>query len=138
VALTVTDNKAASSQCQATVTVADTTPPSIASATATPSVLWPPNHQMVPVTLSVVVSDNCAATAACQIVSVSSNEPPEGLGDGDMAPDWVITGKLAVGLRAERSGTGNGRVYTIMVRCTDAAGNSSSKTVTVSVPHDRR
>ena len=69
---------------------------------------------------------------------VSSNEPVNGTGDGDTAPDWVITGNLTVDLRAERSGTGSGRVYTITVRCTDASGNSSTKTVTVTVPHDRR
>jgi hypothetical protein len=40
-------------------------------------------------------------------------------------------------LRAERSGTGSGRVYTITVQCTDAAGNSTTKTVTVTVAHDQ-
>jgi hypothetical protein len=65
---------------------------------------------------------------------VSSNEPDNGLGDGDTANDWVITGPMTVQLRAERAGNGTGRVYTITVRCTDAAGNSSERTVTVSVP----
>jgi hypothetical protein len=63
---------------------------------------------------------------------VSSNEPldPDG--------DWVITGNLTLNLRAERLGTGTGRVYTISVQCTDPSGNSSTKTTTVTVPHDSR
>jgi hypothetical protein len=41
-----------------------------------------------------------------------------------------------VKLRAERSGTGEGRVYTITITATDASGNVSKQTVTVAVPHD--
>jgi hypothetical protein len=67
---------------------------------------------------------------------VSSNEPQNGLGDGNMAPDWEITGDDTVNLRAERSGRRSGRVYTIAVTCTDACGNNSTGNVVVNVPHD--
>jgi len=67
---------------------------------------------------------------------VTSNEPVDGLGDGDTGPDWQITGDLTVNLRAERSGQGSGRIYTITIECTDFSGNSSTKTVTVSVPRN--
>jgi len=50
---------------------------------------------------------------------------------------WQITGNLTLNLRAERSGNGNGRVYTLIVGCTDASGNSSTKTTGVTVPHDQ-
>jgi len=60
-----------------------------------------------------------------------------GLGDGDTAPDWVIGNGLMVQLRSERAGTGNGRVYTVLVQSTDEWGNSSTKTVTVAVPHSK-
>ena len=54
-----------------------------------------------------------------------------------LAPDdSQITGPLTVRLRAERLGEGTGRVYTIVIKCTDRAGNSAFKTVTVTVPHD--
>ncbi len=43
-----------------------------------------------------------------------------------------------VQLRAERAGTGNSRVYTITITCTNSAGQASSQTVTVAVPHDDR
>jgi hypothetical protein len=121
-----------------TVIVKDTKPPVISNLIASPSVLWPPNHEMVPITLTVSASDNCDSNPICQIVSVISNEPENGLGDGDKAPDWEITGTLTVNLRAERSGKGDGRVYTVKVRCTDNAGNFSDHTITVTVPHDKR
>jgi hypothetical protein len=52
--------------------------------------------------------------------------------------DWVITGDHCLQLRAERSGKGCGRVYTITVQATDCAGNvSAPKTLTVKVPHSQ-
>jgi hypothetical protein len=48
--------------------------------------------------------------------------------------DWHITGPLTVDLRAERSGTGSGRVYTITVQCTDKNGNFARSAVKVTVP----
>jgi len=42
-----------------------------------------------------------------------------------------------VTLRAERSGNGKGRTYTITVTCTDVAGKSATRTVAVEVPHDK-
>ena len=74
----------------------------------------------------------------CSIVGISSNEPDNGLGDGDTAGDIVITGPLTVKLRAERAAKGPGRTYTITVEVTDASGNSSTATTTVVVPRDQR
>jgi hypothetical protein len=115
----------------------ETSPPNISSVGATPNVLTPPNHKMVPVTLTVAVSDNCDAGVAqsCHIVSVTSNEPVSGNGEGDTAPDWEITGNLTLNLRAERAGGGTGRIYTMSVQCTDNAGNSANRSTTVTVPH---
>jgi len=115
----------------------ETSPPNISSVSATPNVLTPPNHKMVPVALTVAVSDNCDAAVgqSCHVVSVTSNEPISGNGEGDTAPDWEITGNLTLNLRAERSGGGTGRIYTISVQCTDNAGNSASRSTTVTVPH---
>jgi pectinesterase len=39
-------------------------------------------------------------------------------------------------LRAERGGSGAGRVYTVTYRATDAAGNSGQAAAIVTVPHD--
>jgi hypothetical protein len=81
----------------------------------------------------VSASDGCGAVT-CRITSVTSNEPISGTGGGDLSPDWQITGPLTLLVRAERSPKGDGRVYTITVVCTDASGNTSTKTTTVSVP----
>ncbi|HEX6132911.1 MAG TPA: hypothetical protein VFZ24_02935 [Longimicrobiales bacterium] len=119
------------------IDVVDTTPPVIHAASATPDELWPANHKMTATTVSVDVSDACDAAPVCRIVSVASNEPANGTGDGDATPDWQITGALTVELRAERSGSGTGRVYTITVECADASGNVARTDVIVTVPHDR-
>lgn len=121
-----------------TVTVDDTTAPVIQSLSASPNELWPPNHKMVPVTVNIEVSDNCGNSVTSRITDVSGNEPVNGLGDGDTSPDWEITGDLTLNLRAERSGTGNGRVYLITVECSDEYGNSTTGTVTVTVPKSKK
>jgi hypothetical protein len=138
VTLTCTDERRASSSCQASVRVVDTIAPTISALSASPNVLWPPNHQMVPVTVAVTASDVCDSDPRCRITSVMSNEPATGLGDGNTAPDWQITGDLTVDLRAERSGSGSGRVYTITVQCSDFSNNSSSRATMITVANDQR
>jgi rhamnogalacturonan endolyase len=115
----------------------DTQPPAFKTLTASAMTLWPPNHRMVPVSLDVALVDLLDPTPSARIIGVSSNEPIDGVDDGTTSPDWEITGALSVNLRAERSGVGTGRVYTIQVEARDAAGNATPQTVTVSVPLER-
>jgi hypothetical protein len=136
ITLVVNDGFQDSEPDDVTITVVDDTPPGICLS-ASPQTLWPPNHKMVPVTISVSASDNYDPAPSCEIFSVASNEPVNGTGDGNTSPDWEFTGALTVDLRAERSGSGSGRVYTIDVECTDASDNSSQDTVEVHVPHDQ-
>jgi pimeloyl-ACP methyl ester carboxylesterase len=131
-----TDDSGNQAKASTTVTVVDTKPPVIQGITPSPDVLWPPNRAMRSVDLNVSVYDICDTKPFCKIVSVSSSEPVTGPGD-KTTPDWVITGNLTVGLRAERRGNGNGRVYTIQLRCADDSGNSSTRTTKVTVPHDQ-
>ena len=138
VTCTATDSGGGTSACTFTVTVADVEPPVITEVTASPDVLWPPNHHMRPVTIAVDVTDNCDADPACHITGVTSSEPENTRGDGNTSPDWVITGPLTVDLRAERSGQGPGRIYTNAVSCVDEAGNKATGAATVFVPHDMR
>jgi hypothetical protein len=126
---------AGSASCTTKVTVRDTAPPAVESVKASPNALWPPNHQMVPVRVEVKASDACGEVRS-KIVSVTSNEPDNGHGDGNTSPDWKITGDLTVDLRAERAGPGKGRVYTIKVEISDDAGNKVTRNTTVLVPHD--
>ncbi len=114
------------------------TPPTIRSVVATPDVLWPVNHQMMPVSVAADVSDDLDPSPVCRIVSVAGSEPGKAPGDGNTGSDWNITGPLTLELRAERSGRSAGRTYTITVECADASGNRSEAPVTVRVPHDQR
>jgi hypothetical protein len=130
---TATDSHGNTASATQTIVVKDTQPPIVTNPSASPNSLWPPNHTMQDVTVTYNASDNCGAVN-CRISSVTSNEPVNGLGDGDTAPDWVIVDPHKVQLRAERAGGGSGRVYTITVACTDSSNNTTTKTVTVSVP----
>ncbi|HLX64807.1 MAG TPA: PKD domain-containing protein [Planctomycetota bacterium] len=118
------------------ITVNDVTPPVISGITANPATLWPPNHKMVSVTVMPNVTDNCDPNPVCKIISVTSNEPDTG-NNKKFSPDFNITGNLTVDLRAERAGSGSGRIYTLTIQCTDKSGNSSTSTVDVTVPHDQ-
>lgn len=134
VSVSVTDAAGVMAECGTTVTVVDTTPPTITSAKATPSVLWPPNHRMVPIKLEVKATDLCGSTT-WKVASVTSSEAVNAVGSGNTAPDWVISGQK-VSLRAERSGKTGPRIYTINVVAEDESGNESQpKAITVTVPH---
>jgi uncharacterized repeat protein (TIGR01451 family) len=112
-------------------------PPTITGVSADKPVLWPPNHKLENVTVNYEVTDNCPLPPNSCTLSVTSNEPINGTGDGDTSPDWIILDAHHVQLRAERAGKGNGRIYTITITCIDSAGNSSHQGVEVSVPHDQ-
>ena len=118
------------------VVVQDTTGPTITVATANPGALWPPNHKMVDVTLTVQATDATDPSPSIHIISVSSNQPVNGTGDGDVGPDWNITSPLTLQLRAERS-HGQDRIYTITVAATDLYGNVSTADVIVRVAQSR-
>ena len=119
------------------VVVKDTTAPSINTLSASPDFLWAPNHKMVVVNLAAGITDNCDSAPTSRIISVTSNEPASGMGSGDAAPDWEITGNLTLNLRSERMGTGIDRLYTVTVEAKDASGNTSTRTVIVTVPHNQ-
>jgi predicted extracellular nuclease len=114
------------------VGVCETTAP-VVEVTATPNTLWPPDHKYRDVTASVSVTD-ADPSADVELVSVTSNEPDNGEDDGNTINDIVILDDFHFELRAERSGVGTGRVYTITYLVTDACGNSTSASATVTVP----
>jgi len=142
---TVTDLSGLSASCSLTVTVTDTVPPVIDSLVASPGTLWPPNHKLVPISITASATDRCDPSLSCRIVSVTANEPVLGPGSGNTDPDWIITdpgpkvspAMLGVELRAERAGGGTGRVYRIDATCADASGNNTAGSTTVTVPHDQ-
>ena len=135
VTVTATDSSGNSSTCSFTITVNDTEPPVINDLKTDRPILWPPNHKMRNVNVSYTSTDNCPGPITCTL-SVSSNEPDNGQGDGNTSKDWQVLNDNMVRLRAERSGTGTSRIYSIIVTCTDQYGNSSSDTTEVKVPHN--
>lgn len=100
--------------------------------------LWPPNHKFVLRTLTGAF-DIDGDPVTTTILEVTQDEPLDGLGDGRTTPD-ARPGPAGdqVELRAERSGTGDGRVYRISFLVEDGLGGSCSGTVLVGVPHDQR
>lgn len=133
----VVDDGQASDSDTVIIIVQDTTPPKIDNACLTDK-LWPPNHKMVLVatgSVSDLVDPNPTVS-----ISVTSNQPINGLGDGNTDPDWTvdINGTYSVSLRAERAGNLGQRDYKITVTATDAAGNQSIAMCSASVPHDQR
>jgi hypothetical protein len=114
--------------CSFEITVSDTAGPAIGAVTASPAVLWSPNHTMVPVTVDYTAADNCGADPVCTL-SVTNNET--GSADGQVIDAHHVL------LRADRAGNGASRVYTITVTCTDSSGNRSTQAVPVVVSHDQ-
>jgi len=104
----------------------------------TPDTLWPPKHQYVEVQATVVAFDNFDPNPTIMLVSVTSNEPDNGEDDGDTIDDIVIVDDYNFLLRAERSGVGTGRIYTITYRVTDACGNTTEVSATVIVPLNQK
>jgi hypothetical protein len=131
VTCTAVDSVGNSSTCSFTVNVDAAQPVTITDVKAEPNVLWPPNHKWVDVAISVDADDPCNLPLSCSIVRVTSNESSNGTGDGNTDPDWIIEEDGGLKLRAERSGNGNGRIYTVTVLC-----DSTEETVHVVVPHD--
>jgi hypothetical protein len=101
--------------------------------------LWPPNHKMV-LCATVSASDDLGKPLKAD-VKVSNSEGPEANGSDEEDPDVDLKPadglQWEVWLRAERTGAGDDRTYTITATATDASGKASVATGTVTVPHDQ-
>jgi hypothetical protein len=139
VTLVVTDAGGLTDSDDVTVTVVDSTPPTLSIELA-PAVLWPPNHRMVDVTAAVTTSDVCGGTQV-SLESVTSSEPDNGPGDGNTSDDIqdASTGTPDLGfrLRAERAASGDGRRYAVTYAASDDSGNTTLNEAFVDVPHDQ-
>ena len=138
--LTVTDNWGLSSSAYVTVTINNwNTPPDVTNAHADVPVLWPPDHKMIQVHILGV--NDAQNNATITITKVTQDEPTNGLGDGDTPIDAIISGDSVL-LRAERSGKGDGRVYSVTFTASDpetiALGNSPTATIKVMVPKSKK
>jgi hypothetical protein len=110
-------------------------PPDVSRARPSVATLWPADHKLVDVSVEGVADPDCDPVVIT-VTRVTQDEPTDGAGDGDTCPDARGVGTPTAQLRAERKGSGNGRVYTIYFTATDARGNSSPGRVKVGVPKD--
>jgi len=125
----------------ATTTTTVSNPPPIITLND-PIALWPPNHGYHTVTVAQMVQsvrDNCPISIDDVVIEVvTSDEPDDDLGDGSTSGDIVIGADCrSVQLRAERAGTGDGRVYTVTLLLRDSGGAVTRAYFEVSVPHSQ-
>jgi hypothetical protein len=105
----------------------DATPPAV-TCVPTPSVLWPPNGKLDPVTVNVAVSDATSGEAGFVLSDVPATD------EADFAPGTADVEGL---LRATRPGNGGDRTYTLTYTGRDAAGNVADCRAVIVVPHDQ-
>jgi hypothetical protein len=138
--LTVNDGKGGTDSDTVSITAQDTTAPSL-SVSLTPDVLWPPNHKLVRISAQLTATDVCDDAPHVSLVSIASDEADDGRGDGHTVTDVqgaaIGTDDRVFLLRAERSGRGNGRVYTVTYSARDDSGNVTTVSAQVRVPHSR-
>ncbi len=134
---TVSDGRggAATATVIMTVTQAANQPPVCTAATANVLSIWPPNHQMVPVSV-VGVTDPNGDPVSIAVTGIFQDEPTNTYGDGNTPVDGQISGSSAL-VRAERQGNKDGRVYHIRFTASDGRGGSCTGEVTACVPHDQ-
>jgi hypothetical protein len=162
----VNDGLADSAAAMVTVSVRNTIdPPTCSAARPSSTLLWPPNHQLVPIWI-LGVSSSTSTPVKIRILGVTQDEPT---GQGHSSSDSIIAGLAhtqkpggdhddddhddhddhlhaspdafnlgsAVLLRAERTAPGDGRVYRIAFTATDSFGGSCSGSVAVGVPNNK-
>lgn len=136
VTCTATDESNNMASCEFDVTVNDNEPPKVKCSVASSS-LWPPNHNLASVGLTVAATDNCSGPLplGTQVFSDEGDTAPTG--DGNFSPDAKGIAPGSLRLRQERRGDADGRVYLIITSTTDISGNVASDCCTVVVPHDQ-
>lgn len=111
-------------------------PPDCGGAAPGERLLWPPNHKLHSVAID-GVTDPDGDTVTLTVTGIEQDEPVNGKGDGNTAPDGFGLGTAQAQVRAERSGRGPGRLYFVHFRADDGKGGTCNGTVTLGVPHDQ-
>ncbi len=131
--VTVTDVAGNTATFTSPVVRIDRTPP-VVTCVASPAVVWPPNGRMVPITVDLSVTDALSGGVTYVMIEASSNEP----GATTDIAGFTVPGQAVSGaVRAQRSGGGTGRIYTLAYQGMDLAGNTATCSTVVTVPHQR-
>lgn len=94
------------------------------------------NHTFVPVEV-LGVTASTGAKPSLRIDAIRQDEDPQGEGSGATCPDARGVGSAIAELSAERSGRGDGRVYSIEFSATAPSGARCTSLVRVCVPHNQ-
>ena len=130
--LIVTDSFNDSGSDEVVVSVKDDIPPEFIL-TVEPEVLKPHNHEMVLITPVWDVNDNCDDEVEVSLLSITSSQADDGIGDGHTTDDILITDEGLIYLRAEISDSSEGRIYTLTFEAVDDSGNSNVQSAIVVV-----
>jgi hypothetical protein len=123
-------DKAGNTAAAAVTLNIDASAPAIPSLSAGPSVLWPPNHKMRDVVINGLAQDSVSDIASI-VIKVTD--------EYGIHTRTVPGFGSVIQLEAWREGSDrDGRHYTITAVVTDKAGNQTTATTTVLVPHDMR
>jgi len=108
-------------------------PPDCSKAHPSKTRLWPPNHKFAKVNV-LGVTDPDGDPITIRIDSIFQDEPVKGGGDGNTSPDGKGVGASSAEVRAERQGSGNGRMYHISYTADDGTGGTCTGELLVGVP----
>ena len=141
----VTDMSLDSNVATVTISIPDTSAPTVAGVTVNPAVIWSPNGKKVAVTIAGKATDLGGSGVASIFVNVEDeynlDEPDQqfvvGVNGFQLGADGSFT--VVVQLTASRLGSDkDGRKYTIRVSATDGAGNVGPESAPVTVTaHDQ-
>jgi hypothetical protein len=110
----------------------DNKPPSF-TVKLNPSLLQSLNNKLVPVKASFTIKDDYDRKPEIKLESITANEPvePDDISDASIGLDdrYLL-------LRASHKGDAD-RIYTVTYSATDASGNQTLASATVSVPHNQ-
>lgn len=144
VTFVATDHFGNSARCQTEVLVEASAPTEIVAKRVR---LWPPNHKYVTVDLTqciAAVANSCGGetpedvAGRARVIRYGADEVEygTGCGAGNTRCDLVPLSNRTFKARAERNGTGNGRVYTIEYAYTNTSGMETQASCEIEVPHD--
>jgi hypothetical protein len=108
----------------------DKTPPSL-TVNLKPGILQSADKKLVPVNVTFTIKDDYDRQPEIKLESITANEPlePDDIGDASFGMD-----DRYLMLRAAHNGDAD-RIYTVTYSATDASGNQTTASATVTVPH---
>ncbi|NOU01656.1 MAG: hypothetical protein HOO95_08815 [Gallionella sp.] len=108
----------------------DVTPPTLSVSLTPSSISLPQRGQVIPITATITVSDDYDPAPDIQLVSITANEVMVAT---DVQGAATGTDDRSFSLNAAHTTTAVARIYTVTYSATDASGNKSTATATVSV-----